>query len=173
RARCTGAAPGWGRPRQFLSRRAVAPMPARPAAAVAAGPTAPVAVGRAVSEAPRLAAPVAARAARNYRRRKGSATSSALTQVSDSSGPLNQWPTGHRIFMLSNGPSDDRTTYWSSTSAGSPHRPAPWLSRYRGQSRNIISFSTSRPPFDVWPPTGEAADAGSLTVGPRPPGVSC
>src|SRR5215470_7537388 len=125
-----GHAASLGLPLQFLSRQPQPPTPARPAASVAA------------------------RAARNYRRRKGSATSAALTQVSDSSGPLNQWPTGHRIFMLSSGPSDDWTTYWSSTSAGSPHRSAPWLSRYAGQSRNIISLSTSRPPFDVWPPTG-------------------
>jgi len=79
---------------QFLSREAEPPIAARPAVAVAAQaglPTAPQ--------------------ARDYCRRKDSATSAGLIQVSDSSGPLNQWPRGHRIFMLTKGPSVDRTAY--------------------------------------------------------------
>jgi hypothetical protein len=65
--------------------------------------------------------------AHNHRPRPeaGSGASGVLGSISDSIGPLNQWPSGHRIFALSIGPSEDSTVYRYSTSAGSPHRSAP------------------------------------------------
>ena len=56
--------------------------------------------------------------------------------ISDSSGPLNQWPRGHRILALSSGPSVEVTVYRCSTSAGSPHV---------GQSMNVTRVSTAAP----------------------------
>jgi hypothetical protein len=52
--------------------------------------------------------------------------SADLFQVSASIGPLNQWPSGHRILALSSGPPVDRIVYRWVTSAGSPHLDAPW-----------------------------------------------
>jgi hypothetical protein len=69
--------------------------------------------------------------------------------TSDSTGPLNQCPRGHRILMLSSGPSLDPSVYRYSTSAGSPHRAAPCRSRCSGQSRNITAASTYDPPSIV------------------------
>jgi hypothetical protein len=40
-------------------------------------------------------------------------------QVRNSGGPLNQWPRGHLIFMLSAGPPAGLGLYRCSTSAGS------------------------------------------------------
>src|SRR5580704_5326610 len=67
------------------------------------------------------------------------------SSVSDSTGPLNQWPRGHRIRALSSGPSVDLIRYRSSTAAGSPHRTEPLLSIYAGQSRNIALASIGDP----------------------------
>lgn len=94
----------------------------------------------------------------------GMAALRCLSQVSDSSGPLNQCPRGQRILALSSGPSVDRTVYRPSTSAGSPHRSAPCLSMYAGQSRNIMWVSIKQPPFSVHrcgrPPAPDAAHPG-------------
>src|SRR5690242_15196577 len=51
-------------------------------------------------------------------------------------GPLNQWPRGHLILALGSGPSVEPRVYRSSTSAGSPHRTAPWP-RNAGHSTSI------------------------------------
>jgi len=70
----------------------------------------------------------------------------SFSQVSDSSGPLKQWPRGHRILALSSGPSVEETAYRYSTAAGSPHLAAPCLSMYSGHSRNItLSIGTPVP----------------------------
>jgi hypothetical protein len=65
--------------------------------------------------------------------------------MSDSTGPLNQWPRGHRILTPSIGPSLDPSVYRYSTSAGSPHRTAGCRSRYSGQSRNNTAASMYAP----------------------------
>jgi hypothetical protein len=62
-----------------------------------------------------------------------------------STGQLYQWPSGQRILTLSRGPLDDSAVYLSSTSAGSPHLTAPWLSVYFGQSRNITLLAIAAP----------------------------
>src|SRR5258708_14992921 len=62
-------------------------------------------------------------------------------QVRDSTGPLNQWPAGHRIMALSRGPPVERMVNRHVTSAGSPHLTAPSSSRQAGQSRNIMLAS--------------------------------
>src|SRR5580698_9424184 len=82
------------------------------------------------------------------------AGSRSLTQVSDSTGPLNMWPSGQRILALSSGPSVDVIVYRSATSAGSPHRAVPCRSRYAGQSRNIVSAFMNGPPFQADPHGG-------------------
>jgi hypothetical protein len=55
-------------------------------------------------------------------------------------GPLNQCPRGHLILAASSGPSVDASVYRPSISAGRPQRAVPDLSRYAGQSRNIMWF---------------------------------
>jgi len=52
-----------------------------------------------------------------------------VSQVKDSMGPVNQWPTGHLIMALSSGPSVERTVNRHLTSAGSPHLTVRWPSR--------------------------------------------
>jgi hypothetical protein len=100
-----------------------------------------------------------------------------LSQVSDSTGPLNQWPRGQRTLALSSGPSDDRTAYRYSTSAGSPHLTAPSSSIYSGQSMKIMSVSTATPAQSIpaaphWtaPGSRHAPAAGRAHGGPSPPG---
>ena len=56
-------------------------------------------------------------------------------------GPLKWWPRGRVIVALSSGPSVELMMYRPPTSAGSPHRAAPALSRYAGQLRNIAWLS--------------------------------
>jgi hypothetical protein len=53
----------------------------------------------------------------------------SLSQVSNSMGPLNQWPDGHRIMAASSGPSLESMVNRDLTSAGSPHRRVPSWSR--------------------------------------------
>ena len=60
-------------------------------------------------------------------------------------GPLRWWPRGHVIVTLSSGPSVELMMYRPPTSAGSPHRAAPALSRYSGQLRNIAWLSIASP----------------------------
>lgn len=60
-------------------------------------------------------------------------------------GPLRWWPRGHVILALSSGPSVELVMYRRRTSAGSPHRAAPALSRYAGQLRNIAWLSIASP----------------------------
>src|SRR6201996_6924483 len=84
-----------------------------------------------------------------------------LSQVSDSTEPLNQWPRGQRILALSTGPSDDWTAYLCSISAGSPHLSAPCLSIYAGQSIKITSVFTAAPIRSM---PGGTAPAGHLAA---------
>src|SRR5260370_14968732 len=62
-------------------------------------------------------------------------------QVRDSTGPLNQWPAGHRIMALSRGPPVERMVSRHVTSAGSPHLTAPSSSRPARPARNIMPAS--------------------------------
>jgi hypothetical protein len=79
-------------------------------------------------------------------RSEGAATLGSFSQVSDSSGPLKQWPRGHRTLALSSGPSVEDTVYRYSTAAGRPHLAVPCLSMYSGQSINItLSIGTPVP----------------------------